>query len=371
MLLRNCYDEGAFMLNKNNAALQYPMAQSQIKISSNHLLNKVICLASNENPRGPSSNVMGEIGKESALSHRYPDDESLLLRNKLSENHDVSVDTILIGSGSSEIIEFLIKIIKNRKNANILVTQYSFLLYRVLATHYNIDYAVIEDKDFHQDLLGIIKQINENTKVVFIANPNNPTGTYISYKKLKEFIKLVPKNVMVVIDEAYHEYVMQENYGSAIELTKNHSNLIVLRTFSKVYGLAGLRIGYAIASKEIIKMLNSVRRPFNVSRLALSSAISALDDQDYLEESVEQNACVKRKLEQGLTQLGYAFIPSAANFVTANFRNQKEEIFNYMLKNGVVLRDLSPYGLKNYLRITVGQCKENNVFLDLLSKISR
>jgi len=331
-------------------------------------LSNVIKLASNENPLGASPTVHSSI--QSALSEvaRYPDGSAYLLKNKLSEFLGVGTEQLTIGNGSNDVLELLARVYLSVDNESI-VSQHSFVVYPLVTRAIGAGLKVIPAKNHSQDLGATLDAIGEKTRMVFIANPNNPTGTWVRQKLLTEFLDQVREDVLVVLDEAYFEYVEEAEYPDGISLCKHYPNLVVTRTFSKAYGLAALRIGYAVSNPDIADLMNRVRQPFNVNAMSLAAALTALDDQAHVRRSVELNNKGLSYLGQECKRLGLGYIPSVANFLTINFSRDAMPIYDSLLHEGVIVRPIGIYELPNHLRVTVGTEDENRRLVEALEKV--
>ena len=333
-------------------------------------LKEVIKLASNENPFGCSLFVKKAIEREAVNINRYPDGGVFYLRQDLSKFLSVNPDEIIFGNGSNEIIDLIARTFL-KEGDEVLSFQYSFIVYR-LVTQLNggIFKEVPVEKDLSRDLNKMLDSITEKTKIIFIDNPCNPTGFANLKEEMDEFIKKVPENVIVVIDEAYFEYAKEHGVPNGIhyvfpinpEIPEN-KNVIVLRTFSKAYGLAGLRIGFGISKREIIDILERVRQPFNVNHLAQVGAIEALKDQKFVEFCVSENEKGKEQLYEGLERLDIHFYPTYGNFILFKVQNA-EEVYDRLLKRGIIVRPA--FGMKDHLRVSIGTHEENEKFLENL-----
>jgi len=326
-------------------------------------LDTVIKLASNENPLGVSQKVSDDIKASFAEINRYPDGNGFNLKTALSEHFDVPTESFTLGNGSNEILELIARVFVSEASDEVIFSQYAFPVYSMATQVLGATARITPSKDFGHDLEAMLSMINDNTKLIFVANPNNPTGTLLSDSELHSFLCRVPESVPVVLDQAYIEYLDIEDL--AIGWLENFDNLIITRTFSKAYGLAGLRVGYAISSPDIADYINRVREPFNVNHIAQRAAISALTDDDYLQRSISVNRAGIKRLELGFTKLGLSFIPSSANFVAVEVPNASE-IFEKLLSKGVIVR---PVEMPNYLRISVGTELENARFLEVLETL--
>lgn len=324
-------------------------------------LQNVIKLASNENPFG-----IGPKAKEAALkalteSNLYPDANGYYLKQKLHDKFSYDPDTITLGAGSNELINLLFQTFVN-KDTNVVFPEYSFCVYPMETTVNGAAAKVVPLKDYNADLEAILEAIDENTRIVAFANPSNPIGTAISSKSMYEFIKRVPKSTLVVIDEAYNEFNSGDDTFEDTGLwLKEFDNLVVSRTFSKAYGLAGLRVGYMLANKEITSLLNRMRAPFNVNIVALAAAVAALDDIEFLKKTVDNNTKERERYAAFCKDHNLFMIPSKANFVAIDFKGYNaQEIADKLLHRGVIIRPLLGYKLETILRISIGTKEEND-----------
>jgi|Wag4MinimDraft_11_1082651.scaffolds.fasta_scaffold00014_10 histidinol-phosphate aminotransferase len=330
-------------------------------------ISEAIKLASNENSLG-----VPELAKKAVIEHLdemnfYPYGDAFYLRRKLSSLLEVNPDRLLFGTGSNEIIELLIRTFA-KKGDSILSYFPSFSVYGIIAKAAGIECKWIKVKDdFYVDFDKIKENMDEKVRIVFLANPNNPTGTYISAEQLEDFMEFVNENTIVVLDEAYVEYVDAHDFPNTFRLINKYKNLISMRTFSKAYGLAGFRVGYAIGDKEAIDMLNRVRQPFNVNMAGQIAAEAALDDKDFLRKSIKNNREGKKYLYTEFKKLGLKYVETQANFILVNV-GDGEKIFNKLLREGVIVRFLGE-ALKEYIRVTIGTPEQNKIFIDKLNKV--
>ena len=337
-------------------------------------VSNIIKLASNENPLGPSPMAIQAMADVVADLGLYPDGNGFDLKTKLAEKFAVSTDQITLGNGSNDVLVLLAEAFLTPQH-NAVYSQYGFAVYplaiqAVGAAHQCID-ALPTDSDMPlgHDLDAMADAIDENTRLVFVANPNNPTGTFVCENALRAFIEKVPADTLCVIDEAYFEYADPENQFTALQWLDDFPNLVVTRTFSKAYGLAGLRVGYSISHPDVANVLNRIRQPFNVNSLALAAAEAALDDDDFLHDSRVLNKAGLQQLSSGLTDMDITVVPSAGNFVLADFGQEATPIYEDLLRAGVIVRPVGAYGLPNHLRITVGTDVQNARLLDALPKV--
>jgi len=328
-------------------------------------ISGAIKLASNENPLGASRKAVDAIkALIDKKVHRYPDGGGFYLRRALAEKWGVSQESVILGNGSNEIIELLIRTLVSPGD-NAVTSENTFSVYRLIMTAANGSIITVPMKDERFDLKALAGKINSRTRLVFIANPNNPTGTMSTAQEVRDFMNEVPRDVMVVFDEAYAEYVTSDQYPDSLSYLKEGRNVTILRTFSKIYGLAGLRIGYGLTTVEIADMMNRVRQPFNTNALAQAGALAALDDDAHVEESRRINREGKEYLYKEFDSMGINFIPTEANFIYFRAGNDGGAIFNAMLKKGIIIRHM---GGPN-LRVTIGLPDENRKFVDVLRKV--
>ncbi|MBL4584462.1 MAG: histidinol-phosphate transaminase [Pseudomonadales bacterium] len=332
-------------------------------------ITKVIKLASNENPIGPGSKSLDAIKQVLAELALYPDGSGFALKQKLVEKFALKADEITLGNGSSEIFTLLLRCYVSDQN-EVVYSQHGFALYSILTRSVGATPVVIPAINRGHDLDAMVAAINDKTALVFIANPNNPTGTYLSKAAIKGFMEKVPEHVIVVLDEAYAEYVEQEDYANGLELVGQYKNLVVTRTFSKAYGLAALRIGYGVSNTQVADMMNRVREPFNVNSLALVAAEAALDDDAHLEKSRRCNREGIQQLVEGFNKMGLEYIPTVGNFISVNVGRDATDVYQDLLKHGMIVRPIGgDYELPKFLRVTIGLPEQNKAFLDALAKV--
>ena len=340
-------------------------------------LKNVIKLASNENPVGPSPKARIIYRKEINNINRYPDGKCIKLKEQLTKNigkRYIRSENIIIGNGSSEILELIARTYLNSKS-EVIFSKHSFIVYQLISNALNAkivesNLITSEDNDFMvSDLDDMYRKISKKTKLIFIANPANPTGALIKSKKLDNFLKKIPKTIKVVIDEAYFEYACHRNHTTALNYINKYDNVLITRSFSKIYALAGVRIGYGLANQNIIDELNEKRQPFNVNQVAQSMAIESLKDKNFLRKSLIDYEKNRLYLFQELDKLNLKYINSYANFITINFGSKTKKIFESLLSSGVILRPLENYGMNGYLRMTIGTTNECNKFIKCLKMI--
>ncbi|MBZ4672228.1 MAG: histidinol-phosphate aminotransferase [Deferribacteraceae bacterium] len=330
-------------------------------------IKKAVKLASNENPLGIPEKAKKAIIDNLDEMNRYPLGDAYYLREKLANKLSVKKEELIFGTGSNEIIELLIRTFV-KDGETVLSYAPSFSVYGIIAQAAGSRCEWVKMKDgFEVDFEGLKNSITEKTRIVFLANPNNPTGTYFSEEALVDFLESISEDKIVALDEAYIEYVDAGDYPNSLKLMKKYKNLIVMRTFSKAYGLAAFRIGYAVGDSEAIDMLNRVRQPFNVNMLAQLAAEAALDDTDFLRKSIKTNREGKAYLYKEFENLGLKYTPTQANFILVNVVDGKK-VFDDLLKEGVIVRFLGP-GLAEYVRVSIGTEEENKFFIEKLKKV--
>jgi histidinol-phosphate aminotransferase len=337
-------------------------------------ISNSIKLASNENPLGPPASALTAIGSELEDLALYPDGSGFYLKSALAEKHAVDPASITLGNGSNEILVLLAETFLT-PGLEAIYDQYSFAIYRlaVAATGAVSRIAPSRDRDqaqpFGHDLDAFRALITERTRLVFIANPNNPTGTWLTQSELQAFMRDVPPDCIVVVDEAYGEYVTRDDYPRTVAWLEEFDNLVITRTFSKIYALAGLRVGYAMSSAGIAALLNRVRAPFNVNSLGLSAAKAALADDAFVARSRDLNQQGLEMLSHGFAELGLQVVPSIGNFVLVDLGRPSGPIYESLLREGIITRPVANYGLPDHLRITVGLPEQNQRVLAALGRI--
>ena len=329
---------------------------------------RIVKLASNENPLGASPKALAAISAELAQLTRYPDGNGFALKSLLAEQCRVEPDQVTLGNGSNDILELVARAYL-APGLNAVFSEHAFAVYPIVTQAVGAEARVIPAIDWGHDLSAMLEAIDSNTRVVFIANPNNPTGTWFSAEALDEFLQDVPERVLVVLDEAYIEYAEGSDLPDGLDFLAAYPNLLVSRTFSKAYGLAALRVGYGLSSAVVADVLNRVRQPFNVNSLALAAACAALQDSEYLEQSRRLNEAGMAQLEAGLRELGLGWIPSRGNFLCVDVNRVAAPVFQGLLHEGVIVRPVANYGMPNHLRVTVGLAAENARFLEALAKV--
>jgi len=323
-----------------------------------------IKLASNENPRGPSPRALAVLAGTASFLHRYPDGGGHALRHALAQHWKVTPEQVILGNGSDEIIGLLTKAVLQPGDEAVIADP-SFIVYKIDVTAAHATPVLVPLKEYRHDLAAMAKAINSKTRMVFICNPNNPTGTYVTAAEVSAFLRSVPPDVIVVFDEAYYEYVTATDYPDTLAVLASGRNVVVLRTFSKIYGLAGLRIGYGVTTGEIVGHLNRIRPPFNTNSPAQKAALAALEDEEHVQESRRGNIEGRHFLMERLRALGFTVVPSEANFLYFDARKDGKPLFDALLRHGVIVRHLGG----TCLRVTIGLPHENQRFIDALQSV--
>ncbi len=327
-----------------------------------------IKLASNENPLGPSPKAQEAICGFVNRLHFYPDGGGFYLRRKLAEIHNLGMNQIILGAGSTDLIELVGKTFLTAGDEAI-TSESAFYMYRLAIEDMGAGLVLTPMRDMTFDLAAIAHAIGQRTKVVYLGNPNNPTGTLFTADDLDRFLDAIPARILVVLDEAYYEYVKTPGYSRSVDAVRAGRNVLVLRTFSKVHGLAGIRLGYGMGHPELIEALHRIRSPFNASSLAQVAGMAALDDHEHVRRSVESNAREMKFVTGELTLLGVRYAPSAGNFILIDTGRDCEEDFVRLLHEGVIVRPMKIYGFPTSLRVTVGTHGENEQFLEALRRV--
>lgn len=332
-------------------------------------IEKIIKLASNENPLGPSPKVKQAIRKRLNELNRYPESSGYYLKNEISRIFNIPYNEIILGSGSSEIISMTIETFLNPQE-EVIYPFPSFIIYRILVLkNFGIPVEIPLEDDFSYNLDKFLERINPKTKIIILCSPNNPTGTIVYKEQIEKFLEKLPDDIILISDEAYWEYVETPNYGTCLPYYKK-KNIIIARTFSKIYGLAALRIGYGIGKEEILSYMERIRPPFNTTSIAQFAAIAALNDKEYLEKIKRINSEGKLYLYRELEKFGIKCIPTQANFILCKFNQDAEWIVKELEKKGVIIRLMKGFGLSSeYVRITIGTEKENKVLIRKLKEV--
>lgn len=340
----------------------YQAGKSIQELAHEYGISKIIKLASNENPLGASKQAKQILSAVPDVS-RYPDGNGHSLKLALAKYHNVNVDQITLGNGSNEIFELITRAIADQTH-EIIFSAHAFAVYPLVTQAINATALVINDKNWVSDTVAMQSAIGKNSRILFIANPNNPTGTWVDSKALRKLLENIPKHMVVVVDEAYFEYVQEEDYPNCIEWVHEFEQLVVTRTFSKIFGLAGLRIGYAVSHSAIADLMNRVRQPFNVNSLAMSAAEVAISDIEHVQQSIQLNHSGMQQLIDAFNGLGLEYIPSVGNFICVAVGCHSLKVYQQLLRKGIIVRPLSNYGMPNHLRITIGLSEENTRFIE-------
>ena len=331
---------------------------------------KIVKLASNENPRGVGPRTRAAIEAAFGDIARYPDGNGYELKLALSKRYGVDMTQIVLGNGSNDVLE-LVALAFLGPGLSAVYSQHAFAVYPLATQARGARAIVVPARDFGHDVEAMAAAIADDTRVVWIANPNNPTGTLVASERLEAFVRRVPERVIVVIDEAYNEYLHANLRAPTVAWLKRHPNLVITRTFSKAYGLAGLRVGYSLAHPQVADVMNRVRQPFNVNGVALAAAVAALNDMEFVARSYADNLQGMRQIEEGARALGLDWIPSYGNFITIRV-GRAPEIYKRLLKRGVIVRPVGgAYQLPEHLRVTIGTAEENERFLAALAASMR
>jgi len=347
-----------------------PVSELQRELGLDHIVK----LASNENPLGPSKTVQAAVASALEEQARYPDASGYELKDLLAEKHDVNANQITLGNGSNDVLVFLAQAFLSPQT-NCVFSQYAFAVYPIATQSVGATAKIApanspeHAQPLGHDLVALANLIDENTRIVFVANPNNPTGTWVDSAELETFVANVPDTCLVVVDEAYTEYVTTQDVPDTSQWLSKYPNLVVTKTFSKAYGLAGFRVGYALSHPDVADLLNRIRPPFNVNSLALLAAQTALGDDEYLKQSVKINEQGRAYLEAELKALGLFAIPSATNFLLVDIGQDASSLNQALLEAGVIVRPVGNYGLNNYLRVSIGLAQENEFFIKALKTI--
>ena len=325
----------------------------------------IVKLASNENPLGPAPAAIEAMKNEASGVHIYPDGGGYKLRQALADHHGLGLENVVLGNGSNEIIELLCHCFLNPKT-ELIAAEHAFVVYKLMATLFGAKYVEVADPDFIHDLEGMADAITEDTRLVFIANPNNPTGTMVDEAALDRFMDRLPEHVVAVLDEAYYEFL--EGAPDTLKYVREGRNVCVLRTFSKAYGLAGLRIGYGLASPQVAAILQKARQPFNANSMAQAAALAAMNDTEHVAKTMQTNREGLAYYEQAFAARGLEYVPSAANFVLVKV-GDGDDLFAKMLRKGVIVRAMSGYKLPEWVRISIGTMPENERCIEVLDEV--
>ncbi|MDP8263888.1 MAG: histidinol-phosphate transaminase [Candidatus Aceula lacicola] len=355
--------------NKNILKVKpYPPGKPIDEVKRSLGLSEVFKLASNENPYPPSPKVISKLTRELKNFNRYPDGSCFYLRKALAKKFKVSQRQLIFGNGSDEIIVMATRAFAGRGD-EVVVAQPTFLIYQIASCISGAMIKTVPQKDFRYDLKAMKKAVTSKTKIIFIANPDNPTGTYVTKKEVDVFLKGLRSDILVFFDEAYFEFVKKNDFPDTLKFLKKYKNVILTRTFSKLYSLAGLRIGYGIANEELIDILNRVREPFNVNSAAQIAALEALDDKKYYTGVLKTIEKEKQYLYMQTKKMGLDFVKSTTNFILINVERDSTQVFQDLLNKGIIVRDMASWGLEGFIRVTIGKPKENKRFVKALKEI--
>ena len=325
---------------------------------------RAIKLASNENPLGPSPKALAVLEDAAAILHRYPDGGAYRLRAALADRYKLTSDHVILGNGSDEILGLLARAFLSPGDEAVMADQ-TFVIYKMEVTAAHGKPVIVPLKQWHHDLQAMADAITARTRLIFICNPNNPTGTMVAAAEVHAFMRRVPNDVIVIFDEAYYEYVQDQDFPDSVSWILQQRNAIVLRTFSKIYGLAGLRVGYGLTTPEIAGYLNRVRPPFNVNTMAQGAALAALHDDQHVARSRALNVSEMATVQAGLVALGFQPLPSQANFLFFDVGRDGRVVFDALLRQGIIVRHIEG----RLLRVTIGLPEENRYFLDALKRV--
>jgi len=329
---------------------------------------EVVKLASNENPLGASQKALAILTEFQDDMHLYPDGNGTKLKEEIARHEDVTSENIIIGNGSNEILELAARAFLN-PNVSSVVSKHAFVVYKIVTQSAGASLIEVPACDWGHDLNSFPDYLEESTRVIFIANPNNPTGTYNTHEEVHSLLKKIPSSVLIVLDCAYFEYVIKNDYVKPINLLEEFDNLLITKTFSKIHGLASIRVGYGIARASLIEMLNRIRQPFNVNALAQAMASAAISDDEHINQSLELNAKQYKFLFDELTTLGLDCIPSVGNFITFKGNFVGNEMFNSLMEKGIIVRSVDLYEMQDFIRVTIGTEAENLQFLEALKQL--
>ena len=330
--------------------------------------HQVVKLASNENPLGASPKALSVIAELESDLHLYPDGNGTKLKYAIANHENVSTNNIIIGNGSNEILELVARAFLN-SNTSAIASKHAFAVYKIVTQSSGASLIEVPTTNWSHDLNSFSDHLEQDTRVIFIANPNNPTGTYNNHDEVYSLLKKVPSSVLVVLDCAYFEYVTKEDYIIPLDLLNEFDNLLITKTFSKIHGLASIRVGYGIANPSVIEVLNRIRQPFNVNTIAQAMACVAINDYEHISQSIELNSQQYEFLFDELSKLGLECIPSVGNFITFKGNFIGQEMFNNLMEKGVIVRSVDLYDMKDFIRVTIGTEAENLKFLSALKEL--
>jgi len=334
-------------------------------------IDNLIKLSANESALGPSPRAIEAFEREKNKIFKYPESESSSLRDIISEKFDINSKRIICGAGSDQIFDLICQLFIEPED-EVVVTEYGFIMHRIYASLYRAKVLLAKEKNFKASVDEILKKVTDKTKIVFIANPNNPTGTYLSKNEMLNLRKKLRSNILMVVDDAYFEFLNSDDFVSGLDLFKDSDNVLVTRTFSKIYGLAGLRLGWGYSSKEIIDAMYQIKPPFNVNRTALAAGIEAIKDNEWTKRAIEHNTLWSKKIFSVLKEFNIKTNEPTANFFLMNFDETKinsDEAFEKLANNRLILRKMNQYKIPNALRLTIGNKKSNELFVECIRSI--
>ncbi len=331
-------------------------------------ISDAVKVASNENALGASPKAVRLINTHADNIHRYPDGSGYDLKKQLAARHNVGTDQICLGNGSNDVLDLLARVFVKPGQAGV-ISRHAFIVYYLSLIYTHAEIRVVEAKNYGHDIEAMANAVDENTAIIFIANPNNPTGTWTHESELRQLLRKIPSEVIVVIDEAYAEYIEEPQYPDCTQWLPDYPNLVVTRTFSKIFGLAGLRIGYSVSSPEINDLMNRVRQPFNCSSLAMAAALAALEDDDHTERSRQLNCEQMQYLRNGFSRLQLETIESVGNFLCVDVNCPATPVYESLLRCGVITRPVGGYEMPNHLRVSVGTEAENARVIDAFERL--
>ncbi len=330
-----------------------------------------IKLSANESALGPSPKAIEAFEKEKFFFLKYPEDDSNALREALSNKFKIDSKRIICGSGSDQIFDLTCRLFLNPGD-EVIVTEFGFIMYKIYASLNKAKVILAKEKNFRASVEEIIKKVSDKTKIVFVANPNNPTGTYLSKSEMLDLRKKLRSDILLVVDDAYFEFINSNNFSSGLDLFKNSANVLVTRTFSKIYGLAGLRLGWGYSSQEIIDSMYQVKPPFNVNRGALAAGMEAIKDKEWTKKAIEHNTLWAKKIFSVLKEYNIKTNEPAANFFLMNFDKTKinsDEVFEKLVADKLIVRKMTQYKISNSLRLTIGNKEANENFIKSMGSI--
>ena len=356
-------------LNKGIPDLHpYEPGRSIDEVVAEYKPEKVVKLASNENPLGPSPEAVKALKSHNDDLHLYPDGDSKKLKALIANHELLNPENIIIGNGSNEVLELAARAFLN-KDSSALMSKHAFAVYKIVTQSSGSKIIEVPTNNWKHALNEFPRYLEDSTRVCFIANPNNPTGTYNTHQEFMSLMNSIPASVLVILDLAYFEYVTEKDYIKINELLDKYNNLLITKTFSKIQGLASLRIGYGLASKDLIGVLNKIRQPFNSNAIAQNAACLAILDHEHINKSIELNSQQRSYLMTRLTEMGLECIPSHGNFISFKGNFQADELFINLMKEGVIVRPIALYDMPEFIRVTVGTKEENDYFLLKLGQL--